>query len=97
MLVHRLGTINIHNKGWKEKIQQDDHLPKDDNYASPNKASSPNTAPSPSNNSTSLSPQISPSKNGNELFEILDLQISASAIECKKDYKKIAQNCHPDK
>ena len=97
MLIHRLGTGNNHNEDWKEKFHQDDQLPKDDNYSSPNKASSPNTAPSSSNNSTSLSPQISPSKNKYELFEVLDLQISASSIECKKAYKKLARNYHPDK
>ena len=56
MLIHRLGTGNNHNEDWKEKINQDNQLPKDDNYSSPNKASSPNTAPPLSNNSTPLSP-----------------------------------------
>ena len=97
MLIHRLGIGNTHNEEWKEKFHQNDQLPKDDNYSSPNKASSPNTAPSPSNNNTPLSPQISPSKNKSELFEVLDLQISASSIECKKAYKKLARNYHPDK
>ena len=97
MLIHRLGTGNTHNEDWKEIFHQDDKLPKDDNYSSPNKATSPNTTPSPSNNSTPLSSQISPSKNKSELFEVLDLQISASSIECKKSYNKLAQNYHPDK
>jgi len=85
------------NEDWKENFYQNEQPPKKDNYSSPNKTSSPNTSPSPSTNKTPLSPQISPSKNKCELFEVLELQISASSIECKKAYKKLARNYHPDK
>ena len=36
-------------------------------------------------------------KNRSELFKVLDLKIFTSSIECKKAYKKLARQYHPDK
>ena len=97
MIIYNLGSINNSNEDWKEKFKQDDHPPKDNTCSSPIKSSSSNTDPSPSTNSTPRFPKILLSKNRSELFKVLDLKISASSIECKKAYKKLARQYHPDK